>query len=71
MIVLSPTSKSKVLASISMEVSIFLTVTVIVVEFSAYMPSPPTVKVTVAVPSLMAVITPFSSTVTTPELSGT
>ena len=35
------------------------------------MPSPPTLTVMVAIPPFNAVTVPFSSTLTTPELSGT
>jgi len=51
-------------------VGILLTVTATVVEFSVYLLSPPTLTVIEAVPSFKAVTRPFSSTLTTLELSG-
>ena len=48
---------------ILISVGILFTVTVTLVEFSAYTPSPPTLAVMMAVPVAFAVILPFASTV--------
>ena len=64
----SSTNMSNEAGSTVISVGTFFTVTVTVVEFSAYLPSPPTVTVIVALPSLTAITLPLLSTVTTEGL---
>ena len=69
-IVSSPTNMFNEAGLTVISVGILLTVTATVVEFSVYLLSPPILTVIEAVPSFKAVTRPFSSTLTTLELSG-
>ncbi len=66
----SPTNKFNESGLTVISVGTLLTVTVTVVVFSAYLPSPPTLTTIVAAPFFNAVTTPLLSTLTTPEPSG-